>query len=132
MYGGTSGSLVSSNLIIAEGVGAMSGSGGGYGGGFEDDAPSCADLDFETQLGSPKEDVISKVNVGDVLALRTRQSGTMTLVEALYHGEVAGGIASPKIGRLRECLAQGFNYGATVTARNGGQVTVRISVVKTN
>jgi len=108
----------------------MSGSGGGYGGGFDGDTPSCEDLDFETQLGSPKPEVVSKISVGDVLALRARQSGTITLVEALYDGKVAGGIASPKIATLRECLAQGFIYGATVTARNGGQVTVRISVVK--
>jgi len=105
----------------------MSGSGGGsYGGGFEP-VNSCDSLVIETQLSSPKGDVIEKIKVGDVLDVTTMQSGGVTVVVVIHQNEMAGGIAAPQVAKLRECIEQGTEYGAKVIVINGGQVRVRIT-----
>lgn len=104
----------------------MSGSGGsGYGGGFES-VDDCGSLFIETQLSSPKEDVIDKIDVGDILDVIVQQVGTTMVVVVLWQGEIAGGIAAPQVQKLRECIGQGTLYDATVTSKNDGQVRVRI------
>ncbi|MDD5299423.1 MAG: hypothetical protein PHD65_02905 [Gallionella sp.] len=108
----------------------MSGSGGsGYSGGFEP-IDTCDSLFIETQLSSPKEDVIRTLSVGDILSVDVRQFGTTLVVVVLHQGEVAGGIAAPQVQKLRECISQGTIYDATVTSLNGGQVRVRIKPKK--
>jgi hypothetical protein len=107
----------------------MSGSGGGgFSGGF-DEADPCDALFIETQLSSPKEQVIEKITLGDVLSIMVQETAGISVVVALYQGEVAGGIAAPQIQRLRECMAHGTLYDATVTGKNDGQVRVRIRPV---
>lgn len=105
----------------------MSGSGGGGGGGGFDSPPdSCAALVFDTQLSSPKQAVVTAIQVGDELLVATQTVGGTTVVVVLHKGQVAGGLASPLVQRLRECIASGTQYIATVTAKNDGQVRVRV------
>jgi len=106
----------------------MSGSGGGSfaGGGAQE--ISCDRLSFETQLSSPKPLVVAGINVGDVLSVAMEQQGAAQVVVVIMHGnQVAGGITSPKMSRLLECMRQGSQYQATVLSKDGGQVTIRIS-----
>jgi hypothetical protein len=101
----------------------MSGSGGG---GFESPSDNCDELEFDTQLSSPKQAVIASIKVGDDLAVGTQVMGGTTVVVALHNGQVAGGLASPNVRRLRECIADGTQYIATVTEKDDGQIRVRI------
>jgi hypothetical protein len=120
----------SPNLITYGKGNVMSGSGGGgYGGGF-DSTDACDTLVIDTQLSSPKDDVVSAINVGDVLEVELRQYGATVVVVALHNGAIAGGIAAPQVPKLRECIQGGTTYVAKVTAKNEGQVKVRISPVR--
>lgn len=102
-------------------------SGSGGGSGFWESQDSCDTLVIDTQLSSPKPDIIADIAVGDLLDISTQTIGTTTVVVALRNGEVAGGLASPKIRRLLECLAGGTRYIARVTEKNDGQIRVRVS-----
>lgn len=104
----------------------MSGSGGGFGGGATVEV-SCERLSFDTQLSSPKPAVISGINVGDILSVETEQQGASQVVVIKHGNQVAGGITSPKMSRLLECIRLGSRYQARVMGKAGGQVTVRIS-----
>jgi hypothetical protein len=106
----------------------MSGSSGG-GGGFDNPQENCADLVIDTQLSSPKDDVVNHVEVGMALDMAIQTKGTTTVVVVLYKGRVAGGIASPLVQRLRECINAGTKYRATVIAKTDGQVRVRVTAV---
>lgn len=107
----------------------MSGSGtSGYGDGFWGQGESCEKLMVHTQLSSPVAAIISKLVVGSVMAVVSRPGSGITLVEAQFNGKLAGGIASAQIARLIQCLAEGYQYKATVTAINGGQVKIRVEV----
>lgn len=106
----------------------MSGSGGGgYGGGFATDEVACDRLAFDTQLSSPKSAVVAQINIGDVLSVTLDQQGAAQVVVIKRGNDIAGGITSPKMTRLLECIRQGTRYQATVTAKSDGQVSVRIS-----
>ena len=108
----------------------MSGSGGGsFGGQFGQDAfeLSCEKLTITTQLSSPDPAVVLSLNVGDILIIRQRNHNGLSLTEAVFGGnQVAGGIASPQIQRMRECIALGSTYVARVISINGGQVMVKV------
>jgi hypothetical protein len=109
----------------------MSGSGGGgYGGGFATDEVACDRLAFDTQLSSPKAAVVAQINVGDVLTVALDQQGAAQVVVIKRGNDIAGGITSPKMARLLECIRQGTRYQATVTAKSDGQVSVRISPLR--
>lgn len=103
----------------------MSGSGGG-GGGPDTPVYSCEDLVIDTQLSSPKDQVVDKIKVGDVLEVAVQTKGGTTSVVVLHKGKVAGGLASPQLQQLRECINEGTDYHAKVTSKNGGQVRVRV------
>lgn len=104
----------------------MSGSSGGGGGGGWDSPPTACDLlDISTQLSSPKASVIANLAVGDVLDVALH-AGAATAVVVLHNGQVAGGLASPDVQRLRECLEGGAQYSATVREINDAQVKVRV------
>ena len=106
----------------------MSGSGGsGYGGGFESIAPSCENLVINTQISSPRMQVINKITVGAILDVAIEVMETISVVVVRHNGQTAGGVASPNVQRLRECLGQGTIYHAKVTAVNGPQVNIRIA-----
>jgi hypothetical protein len=91
---------------------------------------SCESLVIDTQLSSPKPDVISGVQVGDVLEVDAEIRGDRTLVIVRHHGEEAGGLASPLLKRLRQCIEGGTQYRAKVTAKKDGQVRVRVSAIR--
>jgi len=107
----------------------MSGSDGGYsgsGGGFHD---SCEDLVIDTQLSSPKIDVISKLTPQSVLDIAIQPNeNQIEIVVALYNGEVAGGVTSPQIFQLKKCIQGGTVYEGDVISISGGQVRVKVRV----
>jgi hypothetical protein len=108
----------------------MSGSGGGgYGGGFVSTAPSCENLVINTQISSPKMQVIQGITVGTVLEVVIELASTVSVVVVKHKGHIAGGVASPNVQRLRECIQQGTVYQAQVIAVNGPQVNIRIAAV---
>jgi hypothetical protein len=108
----------------------MSGSGGsGYSGGF-DAVDTCDSLVIETQLSSPKDEVVETINVGDILDVAVQKSDLATVVVILHRGHIAGGVAAPQVQKLRDCISQGTIYDATVLGRNGGQIRVRIKPKK--
>lgn len=107
----------------------MSGSGGGgTGGGFEPPS-NCADLAFTTQLSSPKPLVVGRLKVNEVLEVATQVTNGTTVVVVLHKGDVAGGLASPNLQRLRECIEGGTHFRARVVSLDSGQVRVRVEAV---
>ena len=54
--------------------------------------------------------------------------GATTVVVVLHNGQIVGALASPAVQRLRECLEAGNRYQAEVTAKNLGQVRVRVTI----
>ena len=107
----------------------MTGKGDGNfrGGGAGGRDTACDRLSFDTQLSSPKPAVIAGIKVGDILAVAIDQQGPVQVVVIKHGNQIAGGITSPKMARLLECLRLGSTYQATVTSISGGQVSVRIS-----
>lgn len=109
----------------------MSGSGGigsgGWGGGSS--ATPCESLAFETQLSSPKANVIQRLTLGDVLEIELKTVDETITIVISFNGEVAGGLSSPDVQRLRECILSGHEYVATVLSINQGQVKVRVKAV---
>jgi len=105
----------------------MSGSGGGPGlGGQSSTFDDCTSLVIDTQLSSPKENVIDRLHEGDMLDVVCQEIEGRVVVVLLYEGELAGGVAAPQVQRLRECLEDGTRYIAEVKSINEGQVRVRI------
>ena len=105
----------------------MSGSGGSGGGGVFDPPPTdCRMLTFTTQLSSPKASVVKWLKENDVLDIATQVVGMVTVVVALRSGEVAGGLASPLVQKLRECIEAGIGFKAQVLSVDRGQVRVRV------
>lgn len=108
----------------------MSGSGSSSSGSRSFDTfPDCSTLVFSTQLSSPKPNVIVHLKPGEELDVALETRPDVTVVVALFNGQVAGGLASPETARLRACIEQGTNYNATVLDITGGQVRVRIHPV---
>lgn len=106
----------------------MSGSGGNtFSGGFDTSADTCDSLFIDTFLSSPKEDVIAKIMVGTTLDVGILTISGMAVVGVLFQGQMAGGLASPKVQRLRECIEQGTDYLAEVIQINDGQVRVHVA-----
>jgi hypothetical protein len=104
----------------------MSGSGGGGGGGFDSQSDDCESLVIETQLSSPKAAVVAKLSKGDMLDVTTKTMNGSTVVVCLFKGQVAGGLASPRVQRLRECIENGTTFRAEVLSIDAGQVRVRV------
>lgn len=109
----------------------MSGSSGSGGGGdFTPDRQDCAQLVMETQLSSPKPSVVAGLKVDQVLAVEVRSMNGADVVVVLAGREVAGGLASPGVQRLRECIEQGHRFEAIVRQVNQGQVKVRVQAAQ--
>lgn len=104
----------------------LGGGGNGGGGATGNQALSCEDIIIETQLSSPKDNVVAKLKVGDILFINLQLMGLTTVVTATFDGEIAGGLASPDINQLRECISQGYKYIASIISIRGGQVKVRV------
>ena len=106
----------------------MSGSSGGGGGGgdFDSSPDRCSDLVLNTQLSSPREAVVAQLSVGDVMDVAVQTMVGTSVVVALWQGQIAGGLASPALQRLRECIEAGNEYEARVTVKNDGQIRVQV------
>lgn len=102
----------------------MSGSGGSYL-GPSTPTNSCATLQFDTQLASPKAPVVAQLSVNDILDITFAPTGHQIVI-ALWNGLEAGGIVDPYLNQLRNCMAQGEQYQARVLQINGGQVRLRV------
>ncbi len=102
---------------------------GSSGGGFERTGGSCEDLVIDTQVSSPRAAVVASLKIDDVLDVQVQQQGNTSVVVLLVDGQLAGGVASPEVQKLRECLQQGTKYRARVTNVSGAHVAVRISAV---
>jgi len=107
----------------------MSGSGGGGGGVPDTPVIGCADLVIDTQVSSPKPGVISTLKVGDFLDVETRIQGGTVVVVLVRNGQMAGGLASPQLHRLRQCIESGTQYRAEVKSIKAGQVRVRVEAI---
>lgn len=94
---------------------------------FQVDQVSCEDLVINTQLGSPKAAVVAKLKVGYELDVELENAKDTTLVVAKFENQIAGGLTSPELARLRSCLAGGTRYIAKVQSITGGQVRVKVS-----
>ncbi|MGO1660119.1 MAG: hypothetical protein ACTHYN_16110 [Marinobacter sp.] len=113
----------------------MSGSGGSshysqYSG--DGSADTCEKLNFTTQLASPKEEVVEQLEVGDLLDIISGQQNGQSVVQAVWRGQVAGGVADQRLQQLRHCLTEGFTYEALVLSVDNGQVRIRISSTDNN
>lgn len=105
----------------------MTGSSGSTFSSYSSNDTSCDTLVLDTQLASPKEDVIELISVGDELEVVISVLNNMSTVQVLWQGRVAGGVASPNVQKLLTCIQQGTIYTARVTQKIGGQVKIRIS-----
>lgn len=106
------------------GIGESSG-----GGGAPTSNTSCSDLVITTLVTSPKEGAIARVSAGDVLDVRLSEDGA-TVVVLNHDGDVVGGLTSPLLQRLRECIDAGTEYQARVVARNDALIRVRVAAKK--
>lgn len=108
------------------GYGNSSGSGNSSSGG----QASCEDLVVRTQLTSPQEEVVGRINVDDVLDVSIQEVSGRLVVVATLEGDIAGGLTAPNLQSLRDCIDQGTEYEAIVTSVDGGQVRVRVQARK--
>ncbi|MGJ7512797.1 hypothetical protein ACSFE6_00280 [Pseudomonas baetica] len=104
----------------------MSGSGTRFYGKATPANPVCEKLELFTQLSSPKEDVVDQIQIGDVLEVVISPLNGFNIVQVLWRGKLAGGVASPDIQLLQRCLSEGVIYLAQVTDKSGGEIRVRI------
>ena len=107
----------------------MSGIGDSSSAGTPPHNASCSELVINTLVTSPKEDAIEALSTGDVLDVDLSDDGK-TVVVLNVHGKVAGGLTSPLLQRLRECIAAGTVYQARVVAKNDALVRVRVAAKK--
>lgn len=92
---------------------------------------SCESLVIDTMLASPRQTVVADLNPGDVLEVRLAETNTgERVVQVVFQGQLAGGLASPAISRLRECIEGGTQYHARVTGRRDALVRVRVTAVR--
>ncbi|MCE7521201.1 hypothetical protein LZG37_23995 [Halomonas titanicae] len=111
----------------------MSGSDGKLFRDYTSGAPTetaCDMLYLQTQLASPKVSVVEQISPGDCLDISLSKMNDELVVVALWRGQVAGGIASPRVIRLIACIQSGTNYLAVVTAKAGAQISLKISPIK--
>jgi hypothetical protein len=92
---------------------------------------SCESLVIDTLLASPRPTAVAALSLGDVLDVRLAETDTgERVVEVVLDGQVAGGLASPAISRLRECIEGGTHYQARVTGKRDALVRVRVTAVR--
>lgn len=92
---------------------------------------SCETLVIDTLLASPRQSVIADISPGDVLEVKLAANNAgERAVEVMFQGQLAGGLASPAISRLRECIEAGTQYQARVTGKRDAMVRVRVTAVR--
>lgn len=101
---------------------------GGGGGGI--DVPpirtrvtvSCERLVVETTLVKPNEELLGRLNVGDLLLIQPDVEG----IGATYGDEVVGRIETPDNSKLLECIREGTIYVAEIISIEGTVCKVKI------
>ncbi|MDO8773415.1 MAG: hypothetical protein Q7K57_32845 [Burkholderiaceae bacterium] len=92
---------------------------------------SCESLVIDTLLASPRQTVVANLSPGDVLDVRLAETSTgERVVEVVFRKQLAGGLASPAISRLRECIEGGTQYQARVTGKRDALVRVRVTAIR--
>ena len=92
------------------------------------DEVACEQLVIDTQLSSPRAEVVDRLTAGNLLEVALDE-GRRDVVVVRHRGDLAGGLASPNLGRLRVCLSGGTRYQAEVVEVNGGQIRVRVTAI---
>lgn len=100
------------------------GNGGGGGGGGAPDP--CVSYSAKTILASPKAAVVGTLKVGDKLDVELSPGQKPPVLVKTKTNQAAGAVAPRGLAELVKCLKAGNKYKATVTAINGGAVTVEI------
>jgi hypothetical protein len=86
------------------------------GGGQAQQDVACSKLLVNTMLSSPKAEIVKELYPGLVLDVEFNSAGTALVV--LHNGQVAGGLTTPLLPRLRDCIDAGTTYKAKVMAKN--------------
>jgi hypothetical protein len=100
----------------------MTGHGGG---GYSPRDSGCANLSFNTVLGSPKLTVLATLRVGHVLELELMSMPTKIVAAKTSAGNVAGTITT-QVPKLIECIENGSSFEAEVTQITGPQCNVLV------
>lgn len=79
---------------------------------------------MNTVLEAPVPEVADELQVGDELDLQLREGESVQVVVVDSLGRDAGAILA--IGRLLECLREGFRFIAKVTSVDGGAIRVEV------
>ncbi len=97
----------------------------GGGGGTDGDDDPCNFVD-RAPLNSPQPDVISGLNLGDILDVVLNTSGPLPVLEVHAAGRKAGALTHRNHVRIIRCIEAGRAYHAVVIGKVGGAVEVRI------
>lgn len=109
----------------------MSGSGSGAfiggGGGFADQPVECDEIQFRTNLASPVEEVVARLEIGAELHLTLEFDGIQRVI-AQFEDDDVGSIIE-ELEDLIRCLQRGSTFRATVVAIDDGIVRVEVQPV---
>ena len=103
----------------------MSGSGGGSGGSSFEPVKDCDRISFNTDINSPQEQAIGRLQVQDRLDVML--SNNTVVVVRQDTGDTLGSVNWSSIVRLIECMQDGIKYVAVVRDIQDGLIKVHIS-----
>lgn len=103
-------------------------SGGGGGGDYIPTPPAgpCQQLAITTAVQSPDPEVVQSVTRDAVLEVHLEPQGDRSTVFVYLESRRLGTLIFPGLPRLIECLEQGYEYVADVTAVEGPDCRVRV------
>lgn len=84
----------------------------------------CGSLFLQTQLSSPREEVLQGVQKGDVMKLKLMSMAGPCL--AMYNENIAGTIINKYIIQLIKCMNSGHEFIAEVREVEGGRCALTI------
>ena len=112
----------------------MSGDHFGIGGGgvmphpMKEECNACLNLVIITNLASVDDNVLNKIQVGDILPVETQSVDGPVVV--LKDGDILGTVLSSYLIRLLNCMNDGTEYQAEVMKIEDAICQVKISAVK--
>ncbi len=95
---------------------------------IEGGADYCLNLVIRTNLSSVNEDVLKKVEVGEVLPVAAE--GIEGPVRVLKEGNILGTVLSGLLLELINCINNGTEYEATILKIDGAICQVKIAAIK--
>ena len=101
--------------------------GGGGGGGFGGQPVECDEIQFKTNLASPVEEVVERLEIGAELHLTLEFDGIQRVV-AQFEDDDVGSIIEG-LDDLIRCLQLGATFRAEVIAIDDGIVRVEVQPV---